>query len=83
MTAKFSPVTGFIRLYKDGDSYESRDAYIFIATVQFLTEYSVYIGGAKGELSSAGRKEIHALLRGMGVTDIMMERRGKLVSYKI
>jgi len=83
MSVKFNAITGHIRSYTEGESYEGRDPYDCIVTVQFLTEEIAYLCGAKGDLSITAIKEIHNLLKEMGVKKILMERKGVWVERPI
>lgn len=83
MTIKFSPTSGFIRLYKGDNSYENKDPYDFICTLIFLTESKVYLCGAKGELSKNDLMDIKGFLKDLGVKEVEMERHGEIKRLNI
>jgi len=80
MVSKLTHVCGQIRQYAEGKSYEQRDPYECIATVQYLSETEVYISGTIGKLNL---KEMAALLMQNGVTIIHYERRGKMIKMDL
>ncbi len=73
MNYHYSPIAGHIRLYHNG-SYENRDPYDCIVTIQWLSDEEVWLSGAHGSLST---KPLHQALHEMGVKRARYERNGK------
>lgn len=73
-----TPVTGVIRVYTQGGSYEDRDPYDLLVCVHFLTDSIAYLWGAHGVLTPEIHRKGMALLKELGVKEIAYERRGRL-----
>lgn len=67
-----------IRAYDQVDGYEKRRPYSAIVSVTQLTDSIVYLHGAVGKLDRSLWGEILHLLRERGVTQVLMERRGRV-----
>jgi len=76
---EITSVISHIRIFNEGESYEERDPYIGILTLQYLTDEVVYICGAHGVEMN---REIYNLcvkaLKKQGVTSMVYERHGKI-----
>ena len=70
------PVLSHIRYFSKG-SYENREPYSAIATVQFINDNEVFISGLHGTISRKDLQEGIAELTLLGVTIIRYERHGK------
>jgi hypothetical protein len=83
MSVKFIPTTGYLKIYQEGKSYENRDPFDAIITVQFLGDTVAYLSGAKGEVGIKGIAKGLKELQSMGIEKVLMERRGKVVERMI
>jgi hypothetical protein len=67
-----------IRVYDAPGGYEARRAYLGIITVSHLTNTTVYVHGAVGQIDRATYDSALNMLRELGVTKVMYERRGQM-----
>jgi hypothetical protein len=67
-----------IRVYSAPGGYEARRAYDGIITVTHLTSSTVYVHGAVGKIDRATHACAMSMLRELGVTTVMYERRGQM-----
>jgi hypothetical protein len=72
-----------IRVYAAPGGYETRRAYDGIITVTHLTSSTVYVHGAVGKIDRATHARALNMLRELGVTKVMYERRGQMKTIKI
>ena len=80
---EITPVVAHIRVYENGGSYEQRTPYTCIITVLYLTDDTVYLMGAHGNLNKFIVSEIHAALRATGIKHLKYERDGADVEEDI
>jgi hypothetical protein len=67
-----------IRVYDGPGGYEARRAYLGIITVSHLTDTTVYVGCAVGQIDRATYDSALNMLRDLGITKVMYERRGQM-----
>jgi len=67
-----------VRAYDRPDGYANRLPYSAIVTISHLTDTTVYLHGAIGEVSRPVWAALLDLLRERGVTTVMLERHGKM-----
>ena len=67
-----------IRVYNSPGGYEVRRAYLGIIPVDHLTSSTVYVHGAVGKIDRATHTAALNMLRELGVTKVMYERRGQM-----
>ena len=79
MTAEVST----IRVYDAPGGYEARRAYLGIITVSHLTDSTVYVHGAVGQIDRATYERALNMLSDLGVTKVMYERRGEMKTIKL
>ena len=72
-----------IRVYDSPGGYEARRAYLGIITVSHLTSSTVYVHGAVGKIDRATHARALNMLRELGVTTVMYERRGRMKTIEI
>jgi gamma-glutamylcyclotransferase (GGCT)/AIG2-like uncharacterized protein YtfP len=72
-----------IRVYSAPGGYEARRAYDGIITVTHLTSSTVYVHGAVGKIDRATHARALDMLRELGVTTVMYERRGLMKTIKL
>jgi hypothetical protein len=72
-----------IRVYDGPGGYEARRPYLGIITVSHLTSSTVYVHGAVGKVDRATHARALNMLRELGVTTVMYERRGQMKTIKI
>jgi len=72
-----------IRVYDGPGGYEARRAYLGIITVSHLTDRIVYVGGAVGQVDRATYALALNMLRELGVTTVMYERRGRMKTIEL
>jgi hypothetical protein len=75
--------TSTIRVYAEPGGYEARRPYLGIITVDHLTSSTVYVHGAVGKIDRATHARALNMLRELGVTKVMYERRGQMKTIKI
>ena len=78
-----SPAVSTIRVYDAPGGYEARRAYLGIITVDHLTSSTVYVHGAIGKIDRATHALALDMLRDLGVTKVMYERRGRMKTIKL
>ncbi|MBD8725768.1 hypothetical protein IFT43_20600 [Oxalobacteraceae sp. CFBP 13708] len=72
-----------IRVYNSPGGYEARRAYLGIITVSHLTDWFTYVHGAVGKIDRATYEAALNMLRDLGVTTVMYERRGRMKTIKL
>ena len=72
-----------IRVYDEPGGYEARRAYLGIITVNHLTDTTVYVCGAVGKIDRATYDSALNMLRELGVTKVMYERRGQMKTIQL
>ena len=72
-----------IRAYSEPGGYEARQPYDGIITVTHLTSSTVYVHGAVGKIDRATHARALNMLRELGVTKVMYERRGRMKTIKL
>jgi hypothetical protein len=72
-----------IRVYDGPGGYEARRAYLGIITVSHLTDTTVYVHGAVGQIDRATYEHALDMLSDLGVTKVMYERRGQMKTIKL
>jgi hypothetical protein len=72
-----------IRVYSAPGGYEARRAYDGIITVTHLTNSTVYVHGAVGKIDRATHARALNMLRELGVTTVMYERRGQMKTIEL
>ena len=72
-----------IRVYSAPGGYEARRAYDGIITVTHLTSSTVYVHGAVGKIDRATHVRALNMLRELGVTKVMYERRGRMKTIEL
>ena len=78
-----SPQVSTIRAYDAPGGYEARRPYEGIITVTHLTSSTVYVHGAVGKIDRATHARALNMLRDLGVTMVMYERRGRMKTIKL
>lgn len=72
-----------IRVYSAPGGYEARRPYDGIITVTHLTSSVVYVHGAVGKVDRATHTRALNMLRDLGVTTVMYERRGRMKTIEL
>lgn len=72
-----------IRVYSEPGGYEARRPYNGIITIDHLTSSTVYVHGAVGKIDRATHARALDMLRELGVTKVMYERRGRMKTIKL
>ena len=72
-----------IRAYDEPGGYEARRPYAGIITVTHLTSSVVYVHGAVGKVDRATHARALNMLRDLGVTTVMYERRGRMKTIEL
>jgi hypothetical protein len=72
-----------IRVYDGPGGYEARRPYLGIITVSHLTSSTVYVHGAVGKIDRATHTAALNMLRELGVTTVMYERRGRMKTIEL
>jgi len=72
-----------IRVYDGPGGYEARRAYLGIITVSHLTDTTVYVHGAVGQIDRATYERTLNMLSDLGVTKVMYERRGQMKTIQL
>jgi hypothetical protein len=72
-----------IRLYDEPGGYEARRPYRALMTVSFLSDRVAYLHGAVGEIDRAAHAAAMNMLRELGVTTVMYERRGRMKTIEL
>ena len=72
-----------IRVYSAPGGYEARRPYDGIITVTHLTSSTVYVHGAVGKIDRATHARALNMLRELGVTTVMYERRGRMKTIEL
>jgi hypothetical protein len=72
-----------IRAYSAPGGYEARRPYDGIITVTHLTSSTVYVHGAVGKIDRATHARALNMLRELGVTKVMYERRGRMKTIEL
>jgi hypothetical protein len=80
---EMTPATSNIRAYNEQDGYEKRRPYLAIVTVCHLTDTIVYLRGAIGTVDRETWEKTLDLLRGQGVTTVMLERHGRMRTIEL
>jgi hypothetical protein len=78
-----TPEVSTIRAYSAPGGYEARRAYDGIITVTHLTSSTVYVHGAVGKIDRAAYECALNMLRELGVTKVMYERRGRMKTIEL
>lgn len=81
MPIHVQPITGTVRFYEDGHSYENKDPYIAVATVQFLDEQTCYVSALHGDVTRKMFEELIVGLMKMGVKNAITFRHEKMKIY--
>ena len=71
-----------MRFYRDGDSYENRDRYIGLCTVQHMGS-AAFVSAAHGEVTKKHWLSMFSRLRDLGVEKVYTERKGRMKVYTI
>ena len=72
-----------IRVYSAPGGYEARRPYDGIITVTHLTSSVAYVHGAVGKVDRATHARALNMLRDLGVTTVMYERRGRMKTIEL
>jgi len=72
-----------IRVYAEPGGYEARRPYLGIIAVDHLTSSTVYVHGAVGKIDRATHARALNMLRELGVTTVMYERRGRMKTIEL
>jgi len=72
-----------IRVYAEPGGYEARRPYLGIIAVDHLTSSTVYVHGAVGKIDRAAYECAMNMLREIGVTTVMYERRGRMKTIEL
>ena len=72
-----------IRVYAEPGGYEARRPYLGIIAVDHLTSSTVYVHGAVGKIDRAAYECAMNMLREIGVTTVMYERRGRMKTIEM
>jgi len=72
-----------IRLYDEPGGYEARRPYRAILQVTHLSDSFAYLHGAVGEIDRAAHAAAMNMLRDLGVTTVMYERRGRMKTIEL
>ena len=72
-----------IRAYSEPGGYEARRPYDGIITVDHLTSSTVYVHGAVGKIDRSTHARALNMLRELGVTTVMYERRGRMKTIEL
>ena len=72
-----------IRLYDEAGGYEARRPYRAILQVTHLSDSFAYLHGAVGEIDRAAYASAMNMLRELGVTTVMYERRGRMKTIEL
>jgi hypothetical protein len=72
-----------IRVYSAPGGYEARRPYDGIITVSHLTDWFIYVHGAVGKIDRATYEAALNMLRELGVTTVMYERRGRMKTIEL
>jgi len=72
-----------IRVYDGPGGYEARRAYLGIMTVSHLTDSTVYVHGAVGQIDRATYENALNMLSDLGITTVMYERRGRMKTVEL
>jgi len=72
-----------IRLYNEPGGYEARRPYRAILQVTHLSDTFAYLHGAVGEIDRAAHAAAMNMLRDIGVTTVMYERRGRMKTIEL
>ena len=78
-----TPQTSAIRAYDQPGGYENRRPYLAIVTVTHLTDKIAYLHGAVGVVDRQTWAQALDLLRGRGVTTVMLERHGRMKTIEL
>lgn len=78
-----APEVSTIRVYAAPGGYEARRPYDGIITVTHLTSSTVYVHGAVGRVDRATYALALNMLRDLGVTTVMYERRGQMKTIEL
>ena len=78
-----TPQVSNIRVYDAPGGYEARRPYLGIITVTHLTSSTVYVHGAVGKIDRATHARALNMLRELGVTKVMYERRGQMKTIEL
>jgi hypothetical protein len=72
-----------IRVYSAPGGYEARRPYDGIITVSHLTDWFTYVHGAVGKIDRSTYEAALNMLRDLGVTTVMYERRGRMKTIEL
>jgi hypothetical protein len=72
-----------IRLYDEPGGYEARRPYKAILQVTHLSNTFAYLHGAVGDIDRAAHAAAMNMLRDLGVTTVMYERRGRMKTIRL
>jgi hypothetical protein len=78
-----TPQVSNIRVYDAPGGYEARRPYLGIITVTHLTDWFTYVHGAVGKIDRATYEAALNMLRDLGVTTVMYERRGRMKTIEL
>lgn len=73
-----TPFVSQLRSYDQPGGYEKRAPYRGILTITHLTDTTIYISAAVGEMTREAWDQGVAMLKAQGIKTIMYERRGKI-----
>ena len=74
---KYTPTAGHLRLYTEGNTYEEKDPYDCIMTVEILPRGGIWISGAHGRLNP---KAVRDWVIDMGIKYVHYERDGEFIN---
>jgi hypothetical protein len=78
-----TPTMSTIRVYDKPNGYDERRPYLGLVTVIHLTDKTAYVCGAVGKIDRATRATAFSMLRDLGITKLMYERRGKMKTTEL
>ncbi len=78
-----TPFVSQVRLYDEPDGYARRVPYKAIVTITHLTDKTVYLSAAVGDLTLDVYPALLAMLKERGIESVMMERHGRMKTLNL
>ena len=82
MHISIEPAVSVVRWYDTG-SFNNRSPYRAVCSVFYLSSRTAYIYAMHGRLTRKDMRELFAELAAQGVTEIMAERKGKIITRDV
>lgn len=76
MTIHINPILSTVRFF-DGGSYENKDPFVGVATIQYISDTEAFICGLHGKITKNQLADLFRELSDMGITTVRYERHGK------